>query len=308
MEFGLQSRGSQSGSPAIIGNPRKRIEAKSYRARDRMDNGWFKDDSGRKTQELSKENCNCCNKCGIALLSSSPPKTPGARQPLALTPKSLPRMNTPRNRTVGQYQKQSALQTRSVGPKIAPITDTRSPSRARMHRELFPNCKDWFRHEHTIIVSDDSDDDDSHGKDEQKQYKDQRRAPQKGFLSPSWWPNDDNRQKSSGCSPSASPRSRVVSADAERYWQRNHDGSAKDWYPHEHPEDLLVAAADECSIEDDKEVENIGSEQEESSVEQQLCCKCQCTAALSAKEAVKRQLGDNYSRSHVVLAKKFLAA
>jgi len=45
MEFGLQ-KADKMESPVLMGNPRKRIEAKAYRARDRMDSGWFRHDAG----------------------------------------------------------------------------------------------------------------------------------------------------------------------------------------------------------------------------------------------------------------------
>jgi len=202
MEFGLQ-KAEKMESPVLVGNPRKRIEAKAYRARDRMDGGWFRHDAGTP--------------------DNSPHVSPAA-SPLRATSNrhqqvdgNLPRMCTHCSRskfqqhTVAAGVKSTPLNGEQQSPKKVHLSD----AAARFQQQIYPNCKDWYKHEHTIIISD-VDEGEHNGKDK-------CHSP-----TPTWWYRDQHG------SNQFSPRSRRACAEAEEYWKRNHAGSTKDWYRHEH--------------------------------------------------------------------------
>jgi len=196
MEFGLQ-KNEKMGSPVLVGNPRKRIEAKAYRARDRMDNGWFRHDAV--TPESSPN----------ASPMASPLRSGGggrSQEVLGNLPPVCVHCCCPKQ------------------PDKQQITAARSESAARFQQQIYPNCSHWYRHEHTIIASDSD--------EEQRNGKEQCFSP-----TPTWWHSDETAGQSS-------PRSRRVCAEADAYWKRNHDGSAKDWYRHEHT--LVEEKENEC--------------------------------------------------------------
>jgi len=206
MEFGLQKT-EKMGSPAPAGNPRKRAEAKAYRARDRMDSGWFRHDAG--TPENS-------------------PSVSPARSPLraAIGHGQQVRVNLPQICAHCSHSKQAHKNQQHVtaaGVRTEHFNRGHSPSKvrsplpestARMQQQIFANCSSWYRHEHTIIASDAED-----------QHNDQHCSP-----TPAWWHSD----QAGGHGGRFSPHSRRVCTEAEEYYKRNHDGSTKDWYRHEH--------------------------------------------------------------------------
>jgi len=203
MEFGLQ-KSEKIGSPVLVGNPRKRIEAKAYRARDRKDGGWFQHDV------------------------SSPEKSPNVSP--AASP--LPLAGGHSKQAHGNLHvrcsndKQQLLKLKqfnvAAGVTTEPLSrgqnlNKMSPSTAtaRLHQQIYPSCSVWYRHEHTVVTGD--------LEEEEKSAKNQGHSP-----IPSW------RCKNERGDGQFSPRSRRVCAEAEEYWKRNHDGSAKDWFKHEH--------------------------------------------------------------------------
>jgi len=203
MEFGLQ-KGEKIGSPVLVGNPRKRIEAKAYRARDRMDSGWFRHDAS--TPENSPN----------VSPAASPARIGGGRSPQVLG--NLPQMCVHcscAKQQLHRFQQHVA----AAGVRSGPLNSGQSPNKlhssdaaARWQKQIYPDCKDWYRHEHTIIASDPGD-----------EQKDECHSP-----APTWW------HKGQVGSGQFSPHSRRVCVEAEEYWKRNHDGSAKDWFRHEH--------------------------------------------------------------------------
>jgi len=206
MEFGLQ-KAEKIGSPLIVGNPRKRIEAKAYRARDRVDNGWFRHDAG--TPENSPN----------VSPAASPVRISGGRSPHMLG--NLPQICAHCSCAKQQLRK-FQQHVAAAGVRSEPSNGGHSPNKmhssdaaARWQKQIYPNCSDWYRHEHTIIASEPD--------EEQKNEKDECRSP-----TPTWW------HKGQADGAQFSPHSRRVCAQAEEYWKRNHDGSAKDWFRHEH--------------------------------------------------------------------------
>jgi len=197
---------------------RRRIEAKTYRARDRMDNGWFQHDAA--TPENSPNVSPASSFFTIACSWWS--KSAG-------------------NLCVLCSSKLHKFQQCNIAAGIQ--SGVRSPNRnssgatAHFQQQVYRNCNDWYKHEHTIIASDTD--------EEQKDEEDaQCHSPV-----PTWWPRDQ------AASDQFSPRSRRVCAEADVYWKRNHDGSAKDWYRHEHTvigssEANLIIATDghQCCI------------------------------------------------------------
>jgi len=203
MEFGLQ-KSEKIGSPLLVGNPRKRIEAKAYRARDRMDSGWFQHDAG--TPEKSPSVSPAASPLPVARCDS--------KQALG----NLPVQCLSDEQQLLKFKQQTV----AAGVPSEPLRSRRgqSPSKmsssatARLHQQIYPSCSVWYRHEHTIVSGD---------AEEEESAKDQCHSP-----IPSRRCKDD---RSDG---QFSPCSRRVCAAAEEYWKRNHDGSAKDWFRHEH--------------------------------------------------------------------------
>jgi len=201
MEFGLQ-KAEKMESPVLTGNPRKRIEAKAYRARDRIDNGWFRHDAG--TPE---------NSPSVSPAASPLHVTGRSQQMLSPLPQICVRCSSDKQQLLKFQQ-----QTVAAGVRSGTLNRGQSPNKihlsdatARLQQQIYPNCSGWYRHEHTIIASDTD--------VEQKDEKAQCRSP-----TPSWWHGDQ----------AGGTHSRRVCLEAEEYWKRNHVGSAKDWYRHEH--------------------------------------------------------------------------
>jgi len=204
MEFGLQ-KPERMGSPILVGNPRKRIEAKAYRARDRMDNGWFRHDTG--TPENSPN-----------VSPAASPLRGRSQAVLGNLPLICAHCACTKQQQLHKFQQHVvAAGVRSDALKRAqsPNKIHSSDATARLQQQIFGSCSDWYRHQHTVISNDVD--------EEQKNEKDECRSPV-----PMWWPRDGTG------SSQFSPHSRRVCAEAEEYWKRNHDGSAKDWYRHEH--------------------------------------------------------------------------
>lgn len=200
MEFGLQ-KAEKTGSPALVGNPRKRVEAKAYRARDRMDNGWFRHD-GVNPEDSPNVSPRSSPLCGRNQVPSNLPKASVhcscAQQLYKNTAAAgVPSEHVDRARTSSKVQ--------SPLPEYA----------ARFQQEVFPSCSFWYRHEHTVVV-------DETEPEQQKKEHDQCYSPGPVFRS------------SEPAAGHFSPQSRRVCAKAEEYWKRNHDGSTKDWFRHEH--------------------------------------------------------------------------
>jgi len=203
MEFGLQKT-KKLESPALVGNPRKRVEAKAYRARDRMDSGWFRHDAG--TPDHS-------------------PNVSPAASPLPLTGgRSKQFLDNVRTRCSCECDREQILKfpqhTVAAGVRSGPMHGGLSPGKvhlsgatARLQQQIYPSCSVWYRHEHTIVTSD----------TDEEQKKDKCHSPVQT------WRHKDERDGGQ-----YSPHSRRVCAEAEDYWKRNHDGSAKDWFRHEH--------------------------------------------------------------------------
>ena len=193
MEFGLQ-KAEKLESPLLAGNPRKRIEAKAYRARDRVDNGWFRHDAA--TPENSPN----------VSPASSPLRVAGGQSQQVLGNLCV-RCSCAKLHKFQQHNVTAGVQSEHLNRGQSPKKVRSKGATARLQQQVYHSCNDWYRHEHTVIASD----------------TDEEHSPV-----PTWWPRD---QAASGQS---SPRSRRVCAEAEVYWKRNHDGSAKDWYRHEH--------------------------------------------------------------------------
>jgi len=206
MEFGLQ-KPEMMEPPLLVGNPRKRVEAKAYRARDRMGGGWFRHDS-----ESSP--------------STSPARSPlraavGRTHQVQVNPTQIcARCSSRKQKQAPKIQQQVV----AAGVRTEHFTRGHSPSKvhsplpesaARLQQQIFANCSSWYRHEHTVIASDAED----------EQNEDQHCSP-----TPAWWHGD----QAGGRGAQSSPRSRRVCKEAEDYWKRNHDGSTKDWFRHEH--------------------------------------------------------------------------
>jgi len=208
MEFGLQKT-EKVGSPVLAGNPRKRVEAKAYRARDRMDSGWFRHDAG--TSENSPSISPAC----------SPLRAANGRGQQV-------RVNSPQICARCSCSKQAnKIQQHVVaaGVRTEHFDRGRSPSKvhsplpeptARLQQQIFANCSSWYRHEHTVIASDVED---------ERNAEDQCCSP-----TPAWW----HGGQAGECGGQFSPCSRRLGTEADEYWKRNHDGSTKDWYRHEH--------------------------------------------------------------------------
>jgi len=205
MEFGLQ-KADKMESPVLMGNPRKRIEAKAYRARDRMDSGWFRHDAGTPD-----------NSPNVSPAASPLPGTGGRSKQL---------LGNLCVHCSGDKQQLLKLQqlTMPAGVRSGSLNRGQSPKKiassgaaaARLQQQIYANCSDWYRHEHTIITGD---------TDEEQKNADQCHSP-----IPTWRHKDEK----GGGSGQFSPRSRRVCAEAEEYWKRNHDGSVKEWFKHEH--------------------------------------------------------------------------
>ena len=203
MEFGLQ-KVEKTESPVLVGNPRKRIEAKAYRARDRMDSGWFRHDAS--TPENSPS----------VSPAASPLPVAGGQSKQALG--NLCVHCSCAKQQVLKFQQHTV----AAGVRSGHLSRGQSPNKiplsgatARLQQQIYPNCSDWYRHEHTIIA-DDTD-------EELKSAKGQCHSP-----IPSWQHKDE---RDGG---QFSPRSRRVCAEAEEYWKRDHNGSTKEWFRHEH--------------------------------------------------------------------------
>lgn len=203
MEFGLQ-KADKMGFPVLVGNPRKRFEAKAYRARDRMDGGWFRHDAG------TPENSPCI----------SPTRSPlrAAIGNQVKPPQTCARCSCSKQPEIQQHILAAGVQTEHFNRGRSPskVHLSMPESTARLQQQIFANCSNWYRHEHTIIASDD---------EGQRDDGDPHCSP-----TPTWWHNGQTGGHHGQCSP----RSRRVCPEAEGYWKRNHDGSVKDWYRHEH--------------------------------------------------------------------------
>jgi len=202
MEFGLQ-KAEKMESPVRMGNPRKRIEAKAYRARDRMDSGWFRHDAS------TPEN--------------SPNVSPAASPLTGTDGRSKQVLGNACVHCSCDKQQLLKLQQLTVpaGVRTGFLSRGQSPSKipssgatARLQQQIYANCSDWYRHEHTIVTG---------GTDEEQKNADQHHSP-----IPAWKHKDEKGANQ------FSPRSRRVCTEAEEYWRRNHDGSAKEWFRHEH--------------------------------------------------------------------------
>jgi len=249
MEFGLQ-KAEKMESPVVVGNPRKRIEAKAYRARDRMDGGWFRHDAGT---------------------SENSPIVSPARSPLRAAVGRSPQVqvNPPLICAHCSCSKQAEIQQHTVaaGVRTEHFNRGHSPSKvhlplpesaARLQQQIFANCSSWYRHEHTVIAGDE---------EGQQNDGDVRCSP-----TPAWWHSDQTGGHHGQCSP----RSRRVCTKAEEYWKRNHDGSAKDWYRHEHTfvEDKENELADVEEIGVSLGMELIPSEDQIVTPAGDGCCVC----------------------------------
>jgi len=206
MEFGLQ-KAEKFGSPVLVGNPRKRIEAKAYRARDRMDSGWFRHDAG--TPDNSADVSPAASPVHLAVgqnqqVTGSSPQT---HVHCSCTKQQLLKFQ--------QHTVAAGVRSEHTCQRQSPKKLHSSDATARLQKQIYPSCSDWYRHEHTIIASD----------------ADEEQMNEKGqcYSSiPSW------RHRDQAGGSQFSPRSRRVCVEAEDYWKRNHDGSAKDWFRHEH--------------------------------------------------------------------------
>lgn len=231
MQFGLDARDKENSATGLLSTPvsnsRKRIEARAYRTRDRCDNGWFRHEDApspaTSTTPVKVLDPGCCCHCGshISLCGSE------VRLASAMTPSSVSRAEGRQNRdrALGHSHPDEWCSQGKLTPKKEEKKDAldgRQDVEVLRKREFYPNSKDWYRHEHTMVCV-----------DEDKIPRNLDRTPEKvlQLASPLWWP------LSVGSAEGAvkqSPRPRVMGPDAESYWQRAHDGSAKEWYTHEH--------------------------------------------------------------------------
>lgn len=206
MEFGLQ-KAEKVESPLLVGNPRKRVEAKTYRARDRMDGGWFRHDSG--TPEHSP---------GISRAHSPLRTAVGPSQQLQANPRQICAHCSCSKQAHKIQQPVVAAGVRtehfSRGHSPRKVHSPLPESAARLQQQIFANCSNWYRHEHTIVDTED-----------EQNERDEHCSP-----TPAWWHGD----QAGGRAGQFSPRLRRVCKEAEEYWKRNQDGSTKDWFRHEH--------------------------------------------------------------------------
>lgn len=293
MQFGLDARNSENVDAKLLmfpsdskSNPRKRIEAKSYRARDRFDSGWFSHDSGTPSNSLpggtpGKSIHKCCCRCGNQV-------TPVP----ALTPRSTSRSEGRQNRDhiLGYDHPPEWFGLDQHTPKKleSAISLDRTPKKnvsSLRKREFFPSSKDWYRHEHTVVCGD------------EEEISSHSKAA--CFSSPSWWPVE--KDDSHG-SVEQSPRPRLLGPDAERYWQRDHVGSTKEWFSHEHTQEtrkehVIGGPASESEVESSQGETNI------------CCCSCRQNTALTAGDGLSKS--DDASvgrRTRQALTEKFLQA
>jgi len=143
MKFGHQ-KAEKMGSPVRVGNPRKRIEAKAYRARDRQDQGWFQHDDG------TRENSPSSSPAGSPLHAAGGRSRPGYVHCSSVT-KQLPLHE------LQQHILAAGIQTEHLNPEQSPRKiHSLQPdaAAARLQQQLYPKCSDWYRHEHTVIADD----------------------------------------------------------------------------------------------------------------------------------------------------------
>ena len=171
MEFGLQ-KNEKMGSPILVGNPRKRIEAKAYRARDRQDQGWFQHDDG------TQENLPSSSPTGSPLRAAGGRSRPGCVHCSSVTKQQQLPLHEFQQHIVAAgiptehlNRGRSPCKIQSLQPDAAAV---------RLQQQFYLNCSDWYRHEHTVIA-DDAD-------DVQKNEKDQCHSP-----APTWGHSDEVR-------------------------------------------------------------------------------------------------------------------
>jgi len=300
MQFGLDARNIENGDAMLLmfpagnnSNPRKRIEAKSYRARDRCDNGWFSHDNGGSSNTTSgatpgkSHHVECCCRCGDKL-TPAPVVTPRSSS------RSEGRQN--RDRVLGYDHPPEWYGFDQLTPKKNEFAVRHEHSKnvaSLRKREFYPNSKDWYRHEHTMVCVDDDEVENSHGK-------------AACFSSPSWWPLEKEDCRGS---VEQSPRPRLLGPDAERYWQRDHSGSTKEWFSHDHAQeerkgqhwvtDVLVEDNDGGATE-----AGTKSTQRETDV----FCSCCQDAALVAGDNSSKPYASVGGRTRQALTEKFLQA
>jgi hypothetical protein len=299
MQFGLDACSKENAYAVYMSapgnNPRKRVEAKSYRARDRCDNGWYRDDIASATTPqatpVKRFHQECCCRCGGQLSEPSVGGVTPSAAVVTMTPKSAAqaegRLN--RDRMMGYGHPSEWYGT----PSKEDVTDS---GRARHHdvlnlrkREFYSNSKDWYKHEHTMIVADDEDLENADRGIGKKRMN--------LLASPSWWPTEGKG------TVVQSPRPRLMGSDAERYWQRDHDGSANEWFRHEHAEESRDDVRNGCGSDD------VQTELDSGLSQNNVCCSC-ChqTVKLQANAEMNQADDKTQCRPRQALGEKFLQA
>lgn len=302
MQFGLDACSKENAyavfSSSAGNNPRKRVEAKSYRARDRSDNGWYRhDDSTPGTMPCAtpekRFRQECCCRCGCQISEPSIGGSTPSSAAVTMTPKSASRADCRQNRDRAMGYGHPSEWYGST--QCTPNKNDADSSRIRHHgvlslrkREFYPNSKDWFKHEHTMVVADDEDvENDDRGK---------VKTIAGVCSSPSWWPKEGEGVVVQ------SPRPRLMGSDAERYWQRDHDRSANDWFRHEHAEEKRDDASD------GREGDEVPIESTAETCQNNVCCNCRQTVVLQSDSQTSQTDGKMRCRSRQALGERFLSA
>lgn len=303
MQFGLDACCKENAcavfSMSAGNNPRKRVEAKSYRARDHGDNGWYRHDDGSpagmaRATPVKRFRQECCCRCGSQISEPAVGGSTPSSAAVTMTPKSASRAEGRRNRDhVMGYGHSTEWYGNS---QCTPNKDEADSSRSRHHgvlslrkREFYPNSKDWFKHEHTILVVD----------NEEMENDDHVRSKKMTDIcsSPSWWPKEGEG------TVVQSPRPRLMGSDAERYWQRDHDGSANDWFRHEHADEKREDASGGRESDGDNPIWSTSD-----ACQSNVCCNCRQTGKLQSDAQTSQTDEKMLCRSRQALCERFLQA